>query len=79
MHAFETAAVLDDASHLTLREPVPGASGRECRVIMLFEPGEPGTAAAWPPGIFDEIRVTDPAFARPAQGEVPPSRALDQA
>ena len=55
MRAFETAAVLDDASHLMLHEPVPEFSGRECRVIMLFEPGEHETAVAWPPGFFDEI------------------------
>ena len=36
MNAFETAAVIEDASHLSLREPVPHAVSRECRVIVLF-------------------------------------------
>lgn len=76
MNAFETTAVLDDASHLTLIEPVPHPPARECRVIVLFGSDEP-PPAAWPPGFFDEIRVTDPAFVRPAQGEMPPVAALD--
>lgn len=76
MNAFETAAVLDDASHLTLREPVPATAGRECRVIVLFDV-ENGTAARWPAGFFEEIRITDPAFVRPAQGETPAVVALD--
>lgn len=76
MQAFETAAILDDASHLTLREPVPGASARECRVIVLFDtPG--GTPSTWPAGFLGEIHITDPAFERPPQGELPPAPNLD--
>ena len=37
MNAFETTAVIEDASHLSLREPVPSSAARECRVIVLFE------------------------------------------
>ena len=76
MNAFETTAVLDDASHLTLVEPVPGPVARECRVIVLFDSEEP-PPAAWPPGFFEEIRIADPAFVRPAQGEMPRIAALD--
>ena len=76
MNAFETDAVLDDASHLTLVQPVPGATARECRVIVLFDSEAP-PPAHWPPGFFEEIRITDPAFVRPPQGERPPLPALD--
>jgi hypothetical protein len=73
--AFETSAVLDDDLHLTLREPVPHASSRECRVIVMFENG--ASSSVWPPGFFDEIRITDPAFTRLSQGDAPPVPALD--
>lgn len=76
MNAFETTAVIEDASHLALRHPVPQPAGRECRVIVFFEPDN-GGAAAWPDGFFDAIRIEDAAFARPPQGSVPEIRPLD--
>ncbi len=79
MNAFETRAVLDDASHLTLREPLPRPAGSACRVLVLFESadGEAASADGWPADFFESIRVADPAFWRPAQGETPPVAALD--
>jgi len=77
MNAFESAAFLNDASHLTLRQPVPGPVARECRVIALFDTHNGGTSEHWPEGFFDEIRIDDPAFVRPAQGQAPPIAALD--
>ena len=77
MTAFETGAILDDARHLTLREPVPTAAGRECRVIVLFDPVD-DFPAAWPPNFFDEIRIDDPSFERPTQGDLPPAPTLDE-
>ena len=76
MNAFETTAVIEDASHLALRHPVPQPAGRECRVIVFFEP-ENGAAAAWPDGFFEAIRIEDAAFARPPQGSAPEIRLLD--
>ena len=76
MNAFETTAVMEDASHLALRQPVPQPARKECRVIVLFEP-ENGGAAAWPDGFFDSIRVEDAAFARPPQGSAPHIAPLD--
>jgi hypothetical protein len=76
MNAFETTAVFEDASHLALRQPVPDAGAKECRVIVLYE-AENGHSTAWPDGFFDEIRIEDPAFGRAPQGNVPPIRALD--
>ena len=77
MNVFETSAVLDDASHLTLLKPVPPGRPRECRVLVLFDNAESPCPANWPPGFFDEIRIDDPAFQRPAQGEAPAIAALD--
>ena len=75
MRAFETDAILDDASHLTLHEPVPSPSARNCRVIVLFDSAK-NAPARWPAGFFDEIFVADPAFARPPQGDLPPVPTL---
>lgn len=43
---------------------------------VILEPVKP---AVWPPGFFEAIRIDDPAFARPAQGETPPAPTLDSA
>ena len=32
---------------------------------------EPVKSNAWPTGFFDAIHIADPAFSRPAQGELP--------
>jgi antitoxin VapB len=37
---------------------------------------EPVKAANWPEGFFEQIRVDDPAFARPPQGSMPPAPSL---
>ena len=34
---------------------------------------QPIKSATWPLGFFDRVRIDDPAFARPAQGRVPPA------
>jgi hypothetical protein len=77
MNAFETAAILDDALHLTLREPAPATASRECRVIVLFDMTNGHAPSQWPAGFFDEIRIRDSAFERPAQGSVPAMAPLD--
>jgi hypothetical protein len=41
---------------------------------IVLEPVKPAT---WPPGFFEGIRIDDPAFARPPQGQVPPAPKLD--
>ncbi len=48
---------------------------REGEAVIL----EPLKKAAWPPGFFDQIRITDSAFERPPQGEMPPPPILDAA
>jgi virulence-associated protein VagC len=37
---------------------------------------EPATPRSWPSGFFDSIRITDPAFERPEQGQLPPVKNL---
>ncbi len=46
---------------------------RQGEAIVL----EPVRPVAWPSGFFDRIRIDDPAFARPPQGQVPPAPKLD--
>jgi hypothetical protein len=64
MNAFETAAIIEDARHLALREPVPATAARECRVIVLFD-AEAGGKAKWPDGFSEQIWIDDPNFGRP--------------
>jgi virulence-associated protein VagC len=40
---------------------------------------EPIRSTSWPPGFFESIRIDDPAFARPTQGETPPAPTMDAA
>jgi virulence-associated protein VagC len=37
---------------------------------------EPAKSKSWPEGFFDSIRISDPAFERPAQGQLPPVKYL---
>jgi virulence-associated protein VagC len=46
---------------------------REGEAVIL----EPIKPAAWPHGFFESIRIDDPAFTRPEQGQVPPAPSLD--
>lgn len=41
---------------------------------VILEPIKP---VVWSVGFFDRIRIDDPAFARPEQGQVPPAPSLD--
>jgi antitoxin VapB len=38
---------------------------------------EPITQTTWPPGYFDSVRISDPAFDRPDQGPTPPVTDLE--
>lgn len=40
---------------------------------IVLEPLKP---TAWPDGFFDSIHITDPAFSRPDQGQLPPVIAV---
>lgn len=38
---------------------------------------EPVKSQTWPANFFADIRIDDPAFARPPQGDTPPISAID--
>lgn len=38
---------------------------------------EPIRSSVWPDGFFESIRIDDPSFERPPQGEMPPIHSLD--
>lgn len=38
---------------------------------------EPVPATSWPAGFFDAVRIDDPSFERPPQGETPPAPELE--
>jgi virulence-associated protein VagC len=46
---------------------------REGDAVIL----EPLKAEEWPERFFQNIRIDDPAFARPNQGSTPPAPSLD--
>ncbi|WP_254511601.1 antitoxin [Anatilimnocola floriformis] len=43
---------------------------RKAGDAVILEPLKP---SHWPPGFFEAIRIEDPAFERPDQGEMPPA------
>ena len=46
---------------------------REGEAIIL----EPVKSEMWPASFFEDIRIDDPAFARPSQGEAPPAPSIE--
>ncbi len=46
---------------------------KEGQTVIL----EPLKADSWPAGFFEDIRIDDPAFARPSQGETPPAPSFE--
>jgi virulence-associated protein VagC len=40
---------------------------------VVLEPARPKT---WPAGFFDSIHISDPAFVRPEQGQLPPIKNM---
>ena len=53
--------------------PTPTVGVRHEGNAIVLEPLKP---KAWPPGFFDSIHITDPAFVRPDQGQLPPIKPL---
>lgn len=46
---------------------------REGNAVIL----EPVPPTTWPENFFESIRIDDPAFTRPEQGQTPPIPSLD--
>lgn len=76
---METATVIHEGEWQTVRLPkgyhisTPTVGVRHEGEAIVLEPMKPTT---WPDGFFDSIRITDPAFSRPDQGQLPPVRPL---
>ena len=77
--SLPTAEVLNTEHGQTIVLPsdirLPGdkvAVRREGDSVIL----EPLKPAQWPAGFFDSIRIDDPAFVRPEQGQLPPAPVL---
>ena len=76
---METATVIHEGECQTVRLPkgfhisTPTVGIRhEGETIVL----EPMKSKTWPDGFFDSIHITDPAFFRPDQGQLPPVKPL---
>ena len=76
--AMETANVIVEGGRQIVRLPksvhLPATVFvRQDGEAVVLEPAKP---KAWAEGFFDSIHVTDPAFERPEQGQLPPARNL---
>lgn len=56
------------------RLPGPRVSIRRDGNAVVLEPIK---TSDWPPGFFEAIRINDPAFERPDQGELPPVAGIE--
>lgn len=75
---METATVTLEGDRQTVRLPKgvhlpPTVFVRQDGDAVVLEPAKSRT---WPDGFFDSIHVTDPAFERPEQGQLPPVKDL---
>ena len=76
---METATVIHEGECQTVRLPkgyhlsTTTVSVRHEGEAIVLEPLKP---KAWSEGFFDSIHITDPAFSRPDQGQLPPVKPL---
>ena len=76
---METAIVTRDGECQTVRLPkgyhlsTATVTVRHEGEAIVLEPMKPKD---WPPDFFDSIHISDPAFARPDQGQSPPVKSL---
>ena len=76
---METATVIHEGECQTVRLPkgfhisTPTVGVRHEGEAIVLEPLKPKT---WPVGFFDSIHITDAAFSRPDQGQLPPVKPL---
>jgi virulence-associated protein VagC len=76
---METATVIHEGECLTVRLP-KGFNISTSTVGVRHEGDtivlEPIRRQTWPDGFFDSIHITDPAFSRSDQGQLPPVEPL---
>ncbi len=75
---METATVTVEGDRQTVRLP---KGFRLPQTVFVRQEGdcvvlEPARPKSWPSGFFESIHVTDPAFERPEQGQLPPVKGL---
>lgn len=76
---METATVIHEGECQTVRLPkgfhfaTTTVGVRHEGEAIVLEPLKP---KAWPADFFDSILITDPAFSRPDQGQMPPVKPL---
>lgn len=75
---METVPVTVEGDRQTVRLPKsihlpPTVFVRQDGDAVVLEPVRP---KAWPEGFFDSIHISDPAFERPEQGQLPPMKDL---
>jgi virulence-associated protein VagC len=75
---MEIATVKVDGDRQTVRLPKgvrlpPTVLVRQDGDTVVLEPAKP---KAWPKDFFDSIHVTDPAFKRAEQSQLPPAKDL---
>ncbi len=78
------AEVIDDGSRQTVTLPaevhIDGSvvSVRQEGNAVILEPiaDNASSSSGWPEGFFDEIRIDDPKFVRPGQGQLAPAPEL---
>ncbi len=75
-----TAQIVETPHGQTLQ--LPDEFRMEASVVSIRREGsaiilEPLRPTTWPEGFFDAIHISDPAFARPDQGTMPPAPSLD--
>jgi virulence-associated protein VagC len=78
LNRMETATVIVEGDRQTVRLPkgvyLPATVFvRQDGDAVVLEPARPKT---WPEGFFESVHISDPAFERPEQGQLPPAKDL---
>ena len=76
---MQYAEVIEQNGHQSVQLPV--GIRMESQTVSVRREGdavilEPVRSSVWPAGFFDAIRIDDPDFDRPPQGETPPAPDL---
>ena len=73
---MQIAEIIERNGHQSVELPV--GFRLESKTVCIRQQGdaiilEPLRPSQWPDGFFEAIRIDDPAFQRPPQGEMPPA------
>ena len=78
--SMKTAEIFETSQGQTVR--LPDEFRFDTHIVSIRRQGEavvlePVKPATWPEHFFDQIRIDDPTFVRPPQGEIPPVPSFD--